>query len=40
VTKSFLAIDSDGYGKVIAAGFAQVPSIVAAEQSAGGVIVG
>lgn len=41
MTKSFLAvIQSDGRGKVVPVGFAQVPGIVAAEQSAGSVIVG
>ena len=39
--RSFLAIlDSSGHGKVIPVGFGQVPSIVAAERSAGSVIVG
>jgi hypothetical protein len=39
-TKSFLAvITSDGHDKVIAAGFGQVPSIIAAEQRSGSTII-
>jgi hypothetical protein len=41
MTKSFLAvIQSDGHGKVIPVGFAQVPPIVATEQSAGSTVIG
>jgi hypothetical protein len=41
MTKSFLAvIQSDGHGKVIAVGFAQVPHTVATEKATGSTIIG